>query len=86
MNSKTEQLRAVRDKKQARIKKLQQEVDALSQRLQEDENTEIVAAVRSVCLGPEALANFLRELRGQGKAPVSYADDKQEEDNHERII
>lgn len=88
MNSKLEQLRSIRDKKQERIKILQQEVDALSKRLHEEENTEIVATIRSICLGPEDLANFLRELRGQGVAPVSHADDKinekTEEENHEQ--
>ena len=79
--SKTEQYRTLLVKKQARIKTLQQEVDALGKRIQAEENLEIITTVRNLCLGPEELTRFLQELRTPKPAPVSHADEKHEEEN-----
>lgn len=85
MTSKLERHRALLRQKQARLERLRQEVEALDQQVQEEENTEIVATVRSLCLGPEALTQFLRELRHDSEAPVSTSmeDLMKEEDEYE---
>lgn len=82
MTSKLDRHRELLRQKQARLERLQQEVEALDQQVQEEENTEIVATVRSLCLGPEALTQFLRELRHDSEAPVSTStEDMMKEDN-----
>lgn len=85
MTSKLDRHRELLRQKQARLERLQQEVEALDQQVQEEENTEIVATVRSLCLGPEALTQFLRELRHDSEAPasVSTEDLLKEEDENE---
>lgn len=83
MISKTEKLRTLRDKKQARIKTLQQEVDALNKRVQVEENMEIITTVRSLCVGPEELERFLHELRNPNVSPDIQNDDNTEHNNEE---
>lgn len=85
MTSKLDRHRELLRQKRARLERLQQEVEALDQQVQEEENTEIVATVRSLCLGPEALTQFLRELRHDSEAPasVSTEDMMKEDDEHE---
>lgn len=87
MTSKLERHRALLHQKKARLERLQQEVEALDRQVQEEENTEIVATVRSLCLGPEALTQFLRELRHDSEAPVStFTEEQMEEDEHEASV
>ena len=83
MISKTEKLRSLRDKKQARIKTLQQEVDALNKRVQVEENMEIITTVRSLCLGPEELQRLLLELRNPNTVPDTHIDDNAEHNDEE---
>ena len=47
MNKKLERYRQLRDKKKARLEKAQKDMDRLEQMVQDEENTQIVAAVRS---------------------------------------
>ena len=70
MNKKLERYRQLRDKKKARLEKAQKDMDRLEQMVQDEENTQIVAAVRSYSLTPEELEAFLKERRAGG-APVS---------------
>lgn len=88
MTSKLDRHRELLRQKQARLERLRQEVEALDQQVQEEENTEIVATVRSLCLGPEALTQFLRELRHDSEAPISTSteDLMKEEDKHEEFV
>ncbi len=88
LTSKLERHRAQLHQKKARLEKLQKDVEALDKQVQEEENTEIVATVRSLCLGPEALTQFLRELRHDSEAPVSTSteDLMMEEDEHEASV
>ena len=53
MNKKLERYRQLRDKKKARLEKAQKDMDRLEQMVQDEENTQIVAAVRSYSLTPE---------------------------------
>lgn len=69
MNKKLERYRQLRDKKKARLEKVQKDMDRLEQMVQDEENTQIVAAVRSYSLTPEELEAFLKERRA-GEAPV----------------
>ena len=55
MNKKLERYRQLRDKKKARLEKAQKDMDRLEQMVQDEENTQIVAAVRSYSLTPEEL-------------------------------
>lgn len=80
--SKLERYRAMRDKKKARLEKAKQEMDKLDQLVLEEENTQIIAAVRSYSLTPEELADFLREHR-KGGAPVFVSHDHEEAYVHE---
>ena len=45
MNKKLERYRQLRDKKKARLEKAQKDMDRLEQMVQDEENTQIVAAV-----------------------------------------
>ena len=63
MNKKLERYRQLRDKKKARLEKAQKDMDRLEQMVQDEENTQIVAAVRSYSLTPEELEAFLKERR-----------------------
>lgn len=88
MSNKLERYRTMRDKKKARLEKTKQEMEKLDQLVLEEENTQIVAAVRSYSLTPEELADFLREHR-KGGAPAFASDGHEEthvhewEENHE---
>lgn len=66
MNKKLERYRQLRDKKKARLEKAQKDMDRLEQMVQDEENTQIVAAVRSYSLTPEELEAFLKERRMTG--------------------
>ncbi len=88
MKYNTQQLRILRDKKQARFDRLQQELVELDKRILDAEDEEIITTVRSLCLGPEEIAALLQSLQGNSKAPPSHANEKdskkQEEDDHEK--
>lgn len=87
MENKLEKHRTLLAKKQARLAKLKEEVDSLAQLVQEEENVEIVAAVRTVCLSPERLTAFLKELRQSPTAtlPAEAQTETLAEDNEEDI-
>ena len=78
MNKKLERYRQLRDKKKARLEKAQKDMDRLEQMVQDEENTQIIAAVRSYSLTPEELEAFLTERRA-GDAPVF----ENEEEKHD---
>lgn len=78
MNKKLERYRQLRDKKKARLEKAQKDMDRLEQMVQDEENTQIIAAVRSYSLMPEELEAFLKERRA-GDAPVF----ENEEEKHD---
>lgn len=78
MNKKLERYRQLRDKKKARLEKAQKDMDRLEQMVQDEENTQIVAAVRSYSLTPEELEAFLKERRA-GDVPVF----ENEEEKHD---
>lgn len=72
MNNKLERHRALLEQKKTRLNKLQSEVEALEQLVQEEENTEIVAAVRGQYVDWQALKQFLWGLRDEREAPVIH--------------
>ena len=78
MNKKLERYRQLRDKKKARLEKAQKDMDRLEQMVEDEENTQIIAAVRSYSLTPEELEAFLKERRA-GDAPVF----ENEEEKHD---
>lgn len=78
MNKKLKRYRQLRDKKKARLEKAQKDMDRLEQMVQDEENTQIIAAVRSYSLTPEELEAFLKERRA-GDAPVF----ENEEEKHD---
>lgn len=78
MNKKLERYRQLRDKKKARLEKAQKDMDRLEQMVQDEENTQIIATVRSYSLTPEELEAFLKERRA-GDAPVF----ENEEEKHD---
>ena len=78
MNKKLERYRQLRDKKKARLEKAQKDMDRLEQMVQDEENTQIIAAVRSYSLTPEELEAYLKERRA-GDAPVF----ENEEEKHD---
>lgn len=80
MNKKLERYRQLRDKKKARLEKAQRDMDRLEQLVQDEENTQIVAAVRSYSLTPEELEALLRARR-TGEAPAF----ENEEETHNEI-
>lgn len=63
MNKKVEKYRAELDKCMEKIARFQARAEELKRAITEAENTEIVAAVRSLSLQPEELMKLLLELR-----------------------
>lgn len=59
--NKLERYRALQQKKRAKLEKAQQDMNQIDQLVQEEENTQILAVVRSYAMTPEELAVFLRE-------------------------
>ena len=78
MNKKLERYRQLRDKKKARLEKAQKDMDRLEQMVQDEENTQIVAAVRSYSLTPEELEAFLKE-RMIGASAFENQEEKNDE-------
>ena len=78
MNKKLERYRQLRDKKKARLEKAQKDMDRLEQMVQDEENTQIVAAVRSSSLTPE-LEAFLKERRMIGASAFENQEEKNDE-------
>ena len=59
--NKLERYRALQQKKRAKLEKAQQDMNQIDQLVQEEENTQILAVVRSYAMTPEELAVFLRD-------------------------
>ena len=59
--NKLERYRALQQKKRAKLEKAQQDMNQIDQLVQEEENTQILAVVRSYAMTPEELAAFLRK-------------------------
>ena len=59
--NKLERYRALQQKKRAKLEKAQQDMNQIDQLVQEEENTQILAVVRSYAMTPEELAAFLRD-------------------------
>ena len=72
--------RQEKEKNTARITQLQARNQELERLILEAENTEIIAMVRSVRLGPEELAALIRGLR-TGEAPVLHEGQKDEQED-----
>lgn len=79
MNKKLDRYRQLRDKKKARLEKAQKDMDRLEQMVQDEENTQIVAAVRSYSLTPEELEAFLKERRMIGASAFENQEEKNDE-------
>ena len=74
MNKKLERYHQLRDKKKARLEKAQKDMDRLEQMVQDEENTQIVAAVRSYSLTPEELEELTRQEFLLTERGMSYRD------------
>lgn len=89
MNPKIERTMQEIDKVKAKIVELQTRLRELEQQKTEQENAEIVAAVRGVRATPEELAAMLLQLRGGASqapapAPVSPNHQSIQEDEDEK--
>ena len=67
--NKLERYRALQQKKRAKLEKAQQDMNQIDQLVQEEENTQILAVVRSYAMTPEELAVFLRDQHA-GAVPL----------------
>lgn len=81
--NKLDKYRLEREKNHARISVLQARNQELDKLITETENTQIIAAVRSVNLGPEELAALLQGLRKQCEVPVFTQSEPQEDEEYE---
>lgn len=71
MNSKIRKYRQEREKNASRISRLAARNEKLDQLILEEENNEIIAAVRARNMNAEQLTAFVRELHN-GEAPVFH--------------
>jgi len=78
MNKKVEKYRAELDKCMEKIARFQARAEELKRAITEAENTEIVAAVRSLSLQPEELMKLLLDLRTKD-APLTRPAETAEE-------
>lgn len=76
--NKLERYRALQQKKRAKLEKAQQDMNQIDQLVQEEENTQILAVVRSYAMTPEELAVFLRDQH-TGAAPLVPEYQKEQE-------
>lgn len=76
--NKLERYRALQQKKRAKLEKAQQDMNQIDQLVQEEENTQILAVVRSYAMTPEELAVFLRDQH-TGAAPLAPEYPKEQE-------
>lgn len=88
MNSLLKKHRKERDKALKALQEAQARYDEAERLVQEDENTEIVAVVRALKLGPEELATLLKGLRANGGVPFPLEQEanikEQEEQTNEQ--
>lgn len=88
MNSLLKKHRKERDKALKVLQEAQARYDEAERVVQEDENTEIVAVVRALKLGPEELAALLKGLRANGGVPFPLEQEEsineQEEQTNEQ--
>lgn len=71
MNSKIRKYRQEREKNAARISRLTARNEKLDELIMQEENNEIIAAVRARNMNAEQLTAFVRELH-EGEAPVFH--------------
>lgn len=79
MNSKIRKYRQEREKNAARISRLTARNEKLDELIMQEENNEIIAAVRARNMNAEQLTAFLRELH-EGEAPVFHEEHEEMEE------
>ena len=79
MNSKIRKYRQEREKNAAKITKLMARNEKLDELIMQEENNEIIAAVRARNMNAEQLAAFVRELH-EGEAPVFHEEHEEMEE------
>lgn len=79
MNSKIRKYRQEREKNAARISRLTARNEKLDELIMQEENNEIIAAVRARNMNAEQLTAFVRELH-EGEAPVFYEEHEEMEE------
>ena len=79
MNSKIRKYRTEREKNASTISRLLLRNEKLDEMILEEENTEIIAAVRSLNLDTQQLVAFVRGLQN-GEAPVFHEEHEEMEE------
>ena len=79
MNSKIRKYRQEREKNAARIGRLTARNEKLDELIMQEENNEIIAAVRARNMNAEQLTSFVRELH-EGEAPVFHEEHEEMEE------
>ena len=79
MNSKIRKYRQEREKNAARISRLTARNEKLDELIMQEENNEIIAAVRARNMNAEQLTAFVRELH-EGEAPVFHKEHEEMEE------
>ena len=79
MNSKIRKYRQEREKNAARISRLTARNEKLDELIMQEENNEIIAAVRARNMNAEQLTAFVRELH-EGEAPVFHEEMEEKPD------
>ncbi|MBQ7785084.1 MAG: DUF4315 family protein [Clostridia bacterium] len=79
MNSKIRKYRQEREKNAARISRLTARNEKLDELIMQEENNEIIAAVRARNMNAEQLTAFVRELH-EGEAPVFHEEHEEMEE------
>ena len=79
MNSKIRKYRQEREKNAARISMLTARNEKLDELIMQEENNEIIAAVRARNMNAEQLTAFVRELH-EGEAPVFHEEHEEMEE------
>ena len=82
MNSKIRKYRQEREKNAARISRLTARNEKLDELIMQEENNEIIAAVRARNMNAEQLTAFVRELH-EGEAPVFHEEHEEMEEKPE---
>ena len=77
--NKLERYRALQQKKRAKLEKAQQDMNQIDQLVQEEENTQILAVVRSYAMTPEELAAIEAEELAQEAAEDAAPENDTEE-------
>jgi DNA repair ATPase RecN len=79
LNSKIRKYRQEREKNAARISRLTARNEKLDELIMQEENNEIIAAVRARNMNAEQLTAFVRELH-EGEAPVFHEEMEEKPD------